>query len=144
MLSDGAKLVRAAQAGDDAKVKRLLKAKVDVNAITTLDGESATALQAASWHGHVGTARLLLKAKATVDARTTLGTALMSAADAGHAPVVQLLLDANATTTWQDACGKTALDSARHNGHAACDSGTSRVLANYLTKPRNTLLEPVR
>ena len=32
MSSDGAKLVRAASWGDDAKVKRLLKAKVDVNA----------------------------------------------------------------------------------------------------------------
>ena len=31
MSSDGAKLLRAAGAGDDAKVKRLLKAKADVN-----------------------------------------------------------------------------------------------------------------
>ena len=31
MSSDGAKLLRAAAAGDDAKVKRLLKAKVDAN-----------------------------------------------------------------------------------------------------------------
>lgn len=31
MLSDGEKLVRAAAKGDDAKVKRLLKANVDVN-----------------------------------------------------------------------------------------------------------------
>ena len=31
MSTDGAKLVHAARVGDDAKVKRLLKAKVDVN-----------------------------------------------------------------------------------------------------------------
>ena len=31
MSSNAAKLVRAAGVGDDAKVKRLLKAKVDVN-----------------------------------------------------------------------------------------------------------------
>ena len=30
---DAAKLVRAARAGDDAKVKRLLKAKVDANSM---------------------------------------------------------------------------------------------------------------
>ena len=40
MSSDGAKLVRAAAKGDDAKVKRLLKAKVDVNYGETIDGRS--------------------------------------------------------------------------------------------------------
>ena len=37
MSSDGAKLVRAAQKGD-AKVKRLLKANVDVDATGTIEG----------------------------------------------------------------------------------------------------------
>ena len=47
MSSDGAKLVRAAQKGDDAKVKRLLKAGVDVNGTVTVDGvRGVTALQA--------------------------------------------------------------------------------------------------
>ena len=60
MSSDGAKLVRAAAAGDDAKVKRLLKAKVDVDStvINPIGGVySCTALQAACNNGHVGTAR---------------------------------------------------------------------------------------
>ena len=66
MLSDGAKLVRAAAKGDDAKVKRLLKAKADVDNAITLRGVSgSTALQAACNNGHVGAARLLLKATAT-------------------------------------------------------------------------------
>ena len=66
MSSDGAKLVRAARVGDDAKVKRLLKAKADVDNAITLRGVSgSTALQAACNNGHVGAARLLLKAKAT-------------------------------------------------------------------------------
>ena len=48
MWSDGAKLVWAAQKGGDAKVKRLLKAKVDVNSTITHDGVSGvTALQTA-------------------------------------------------------------------------------------------------
>ena len=55
MASDGAKLARAAQAGDDAKVKRLLKAKVDVNAAEFMDGVSGVmALHAACANGHVG------------------------------------------------------------------------------------------
>ena len=43
------KLLRAAQAGDDAKVKRLLKAKVDVNAsVASKSGKSGlTALHTA-------------------------------------------------------------------------------------------------
>ena len=67
MSSNGEKLMRAAGAGDDAKVKRLLKAKADVNAADTLRGTSFTALQAACTGGHVGVVRLLLKAKAAMD-----------------------------------------------------------------------------
>ena len=68
MLSDAAKLVRAAGKGDDAKVKRLLKAKADVDYV--IDGY--TALRTACFSGHVGAARLLLKANATVDLERTV------------------------------------------------------------------------
>ena len=56
MSSDALKLVKAAAAGDDAKVKRLLKAKVDVNyGETNPEGVSGiTALMRAGGHGHVG------------------------------------------------------------------------------------------
>ena len=64
MLSDAQKLVKAAGAGDDAKVKRLLKAKADVN---YRDTDGITALHAACHYGHLGAARLLLKAKATME-----------------------------------------------------------------------------
>ena len=40
MSSDAAKLLRAAQNGDDAKVKRLLKAKVNVDGTNTVGGVS--------------------------------------------------------------------------------------------------------
>jgi len=58
MSSDGAKLVRAAGVGDDAKVKRLLKAKVDVNAsVASKSGKSGlTALHTACKFGHIGVA----------------------------------------------------------------------------------------
>jgi len=65
MSSDAAKLVHAAGVGNDAKVKRLLKAKVDVN----LESDGALPLHLACVYGHVGAARLLLKAKATLDLR---------------------------------------------------------------------------
>ena len=50
MSSDGEKLVVAARAGNDAKVKRLLKAKADVNyGITSEKGTAGiTALHTAS------------------------------------------------------------------------------------------------
>ena len=59
MLSDGEKLVRAAAKGDDAKVKRLLKANVDVNIGLANDKDAnanITALMEASSYGHVGVA----------------------------------------------------------------------------------------
>ena len=67
MSRDGAKLVRAALAGDDAKVKRLLKAKADVDfGVENAMGVSGcTALQDACLNGSVGAVRLLLKSKAT-------------------------------------------------------------------------------
>ena len=68
-MSDAQKLVHAARKGDDAKVKRLLKAKADVDSIVPADSRDAiegTALHAACRNGHVGAARLLLKANATV------------------------------------------------------------------------------
>ena len=70
MSSDGAKLVLAAQKGDDAKVKRLLKAKADVNiGLTNLaNGTSGiTALHEACTYGHVGAVRLLLKRVGLID-----------------------------------------------------------------------------
>ena len=56
MSSDGDKLVRAATVGDDAKVKRLLKARADVNSSMTGDrgATGITVLQNASHHGQVG------------------------------------------------------------------------------------------
>ena len=54
MSSDGAKLVRAVQVGDNAKVKRLLKAKADVNySIVNESGDTGvTALQCAGGFGN--------------------------------------------------------------------------------------------
>ena len=58
MSSDGAKLVHAAGVGNDAKVKRLLKAKVDVNSTAMVgDWSGVTALRAACHSAHAAQPR---------------------------------------------------------------------------------------
>ena len=121
MSSDGAKLVLAAAKGDDAKVKRLLKAKADVNStVTGPKGRGAvTALHEACLNGHVGAVRLLLKAKATVDLRDAHGcAALYDACSRGHLECAQLMLEAKATIDLASHDGATSLVSAAQQGHA--------------------------
>ena len=113
MSSDGAKLLRAAGAGDDAKVKRLLKAKADVNiGLTNLaNGTSGiTALHEACTYGHVGAVRLLLKAKAKVDSADSDGfSALYRACTDGHLNVTRMLLEAKAMVDAPSKKGGTPL-----------------------------------
>ena len=66
-MSDAQKLVIAAAKGNEAKVKRLLKAKADVNSTAVNKrGSAGTALQVSCGNGHVGTVRLLFKGGMTV------------------------------------------------------------------------------
>ena len=116
MLSDAAKLLRAARAGDDAKVKRLLKAKVDVDVNCTRampNGDTATgitALWAACGEGHLGVVRLLLKAKATVNLRDSMGTsALYYACEQNKQACARLLLEAKAMVDLAENGGCTPL-----------------------------------
>ena len=119
MSSDGAKLVRAASKGDDAKVKRLLRAKVDVNFGGS--GHCSTALQQACCKGHVGATQLLLKAKASVDLRDLKGcTALYGASQNGHPENVRLLLEAKATVDLVTIDGCAPLYVACQEGHLEC------------------------
>jgi ankyrin repeat protein len=69
MSSDNAKLVLAASKGNDAKVKRLLKAKVDVDAgVVNGNGVAGiTALQEACAHGHEGSAKKPAKRVGLID-----------------------------------------------------------------------------
>jgi ankyrin repeat protein len=121
MSSDAAKLVRAAGAGDDAVVKRLLKAKADVDVACvndTGDFGTITALQAACATGQVRTARLLIKAKANVDLRNSRGAcALGMAAYAGQLACAQLLIEAKAMIELPDSVGCTALIASAEHAH---------------------------
>jgi len=85
----------AAQRGDLAAVRRLLRNGADVNAA---QGDGMTALHWAAERGNRELAEVLLYAGARVDAGTRIGhyTPLHLAARAAHGQVVTLLLDAGA------------------------------------------------
>jgi ankyrin repeat protein len=119
MSSDGAKLIHAAGAGNDAKVKRLLKAKVDVNYNMIGEAGGITPLYAACGLGHVGAAQLLLKAKATVDLPTNEGcTSLYIACQNALLDCARLLLQAKAEVDPPAPDGSTPLIVAAELGHA--------------------------
>jgi ankyrin repeat protein len=90
-------LVDAARRGDLAAVRALLRNGTDPN---VAQGDGLTALHAAAQGGNLDIVRVLIEAKANVEARSRLGgyTPLHLAAQGGHLTVVRALLDGGATT----------------------------------------------
>src|SRR5688572_19193455 len=88
-------LIQAVQRADVTAVRTLLRQGADPSAA---QGDGLTALHVAAETGQLEIARLLLEAKAAVDARTRIGgyTALHLAAGRGHTSVVSALLAAGA------------------------------------------------
>jgi ankyrin repeat protein len=106
----------AAGTGDLGRVKALLVANVDVNAPRADDG--VTALMTASEFGHLDVVRVLLDAKAEVNAKMNNGgTALILASSYGHLDVVRALLDAKADANAKAGNGGMALMLASEKGH---------------------------
>ena len=104
-------LIFAAGEGDAEQVKSLLASGVDVHQ-RSKDGE--TALHVVSIKGSLATARALLSAGASVDARTPRGSTIymtpsMWALYHGHAELVEMLLDAGADPAAEDENGKSLL-----------------------------------
>ena len=98
----------AAANGSARSLKALLDAGADVRLEARKNGVSA--LHSASAFGHTECVRLLLKAKALVDATNNGGmTPLMAAACAGHRDIVELLLSAGASLRARDADGNDPL-----------------------------------
>ena len=91
------KLLKAATAGEVAKVERLLTKGADVNA---RDQDGRTALMMAALGGHTETVK-----------------ALMAAAVQGHTEIVEVLIDAGADVNAKDQDGATALMLAKSKGH---------------------------
>src|SRR4051812_14806106 len=95
ILPDDRALLDAAKRGDAAAVKSLLKEGVSPNAA---QGDGLTALHIAAGQGNLEVVKVLIGAKANVDAKTKIGeyTPLHVAAEAAQGLVVKALLDAGA------------------------------------------------
>nr|CAH8871646.1 unnamed protein product [Trichobilharzia regenti] len=107
--------LRAARAGDLARVVELLNAGVHINLSNAI---GLTALHLASKEGYVRVVEELLQRGADFDAPTKKGnTALHIASLAGHFEVVKLLLDAGANLNRQSVIGFTPLYMAAQENH---------------------------
>jgi uncharacterized protein len=92
---DDRALLDATRRGDVTAVKALLKDGADPNAA---EGDGLTALHLAAQEGNLDITKVLLGAKANVEAKTRIGayTPLHLASGSGHLLVVRALLDAGA------------------------------------------------
>ena len=115
--SENRALLKAATAGDTAKVQALLAGGADVDA---KERNGATALMLAAYNGHTTTVRALLSGGANLNAAEGNGaTALMLATSAGHVDTVQALLAAGPHINARNNHGWTALMIAARGGHTA-------------------------
>jgi ankyrin repeat protein len=109
-------LISAVKAGDDARVKTLLKSGADTN---FKDADGLTPLLYAAYRGGASTIVILLDAGADVNGRDSLGmTPLHAAAFEGRLEVIRVLLARGATTSVQDKWGHGPLFYALQNHHA--------------------------
>jgi ankyrin repeat protein len=111
-MSDPMKLIiKAAKAGDLAKVQGLVGA--DANLIHARDSDGSTALHCAAWKGHQAVVAYLLTVGADVNAENRnehYGTTpLHAAAHANQAMIAQMLIDHGADVNARDLIGKTPL-----------------------------------
>ena len=93
--ADDAALLDAARRGDVAAVRSALSEGADPNAA---EGDGLTALHISAEQGSAQIVRILIDARANVEAKTRLGeyTPLHLAAEGAHASVVRVLLEAGA------------------------------------------------
>ena len=114
-LAGDLRLVEAAQHGDIASVRSLLKQHVDVNAPQP---DGATALAWAVHRDDLETAKLLIGAGANVNTANEYGvTPLWMACSNGNAAMIEKLLEAGANSNAAIASGETALMTAANSGN---------------------------
>jgi ankyrin repeat protein len=104
-------IIRAAKAGDLAKVKTLLATDADL--LNALDTDGSTPLHCAAWKGHVETAAFLVSAGANVNSHNRNEhwgtTPLHAAAHANQPAIAQLLIENGAELSAEDMNGKTPM-----------------------------------
>ena len=104
-------VIKAAKAGDVAKIRALLKTDRDL--VNALDTDGSTPLHCAAWKGHIEMVAFLLEAGAKVNAHNQNEhwgtTPLHAAAHANQAAIAQLLIDNGAEVKAQDLYGKTPM-----------------------------------
>src|SRR5262245_63418932 len=113
---DSSPVADAAQAGDSAGVRALLKQAADVN---SAQGDGRTALRWAAMKNDVDLAQTLLYASANVKATTRIGgyTPLILAAQQGHAEVMEPLIKAGADVNAKTSNSTTPLMFAAASGN---------------------------
>lgn len=118
----GPKFLDAISDGEERRVQSFLDLGVNPN----FRGEDNwTPLMDASWGGDLGIVKILLEAKAEVNAKNIGGsTALIESSDTGNLEIVKLLLDARAEVDIKDGEGQTALIRASFWG----DTNTAEIL----------------
>jgi len=99
-----------------SKVVQLLAAKTTVD-VNVRGGVHGSALQAASYSGHVEIVQQLLEMGADVNLQGGNGTALQAASAEGHEEVVKRLLDAGANVNAESGYFGSALQAASALGH---------------------------
>lgn len=103
-------LLQASHRGQSAIVKALLEKNSKGDFVDEASEDGITPLTAASSEGNVDSVKLLIGAKANVDAKDKDQTnPLMAAAARGHLDVVTALLEAGASVNEQNSDGHTAL-----------------------------------
>jgi ankyrin repeat protein len=104
-------IIKAAKAGDIAKVRFLLKSDADL--VNALDTDGSTPLHCATWKGHAEIVAFLLDAGADVNAHNRNEhwgtTPLHAAAHANQAAIAQLLIEHGAEVNAQDLNGNTPM-----------------------------------
>jgi len=110
-------LVRAAEAGDTAAIRRLLAAGADVDERTA---GGRTAITAAALGDHVEAARVLVDAHADVDLQDAeRNNALLVCGETGSVAMLREVLRAKPDLTRTNRFGGTALIPASDRGHVA-------------------------
>jgi ankyrin repeat protein len=104
-------IIKAAKAGDTAKVKLLLT--IHPTLVSARDKDGSTPLHCAAWKGHDAVVALLLAAGAEVNARNANEhwgtTPLHAAAHANQATIASMLIQHGADVSATDLVGKTPL-----------------------------------